>query len=233
MPELIDKQSDFVLKVLTEGLQVREAIERGDVLSFDLEQAKLREMLLSAADIDGGMRVVLPPGSMPQALWKPDTASTGAWTGEFMGIRYPLACWLDEIFCLDSPWADRWNERKFEVEFYGSNDRAWKFWQQAAILDAKGDMARLEVFFWCVTLGFRGMLADDLPKLAEWSATQREKLCMITPLEFPEEFEPDPPTLVPAHNALLHHRRMLVSCGAVLTVVIPVLFFLLVRNLAR
>lgn len=231
MADLTDKQTDFVLAVLTEGLRVRESLEKGEGVSFDLEQARLREMLLAAAEIDTSMRVTLPPSAMPQALWKPDTQSTGAWTGDFLGIRYPLACWLDELFCLDSPWADRWNERKLEVEFYSTNDRAWKFWQQAAIVDAKGDIQKLEVYFWCVMLGFKGMLADDPAKLSEWSGLQREKLSRIQPLEFPEEFEPDPPTEAQPHHNLLYYRRMLVVCGAVLTVAIPTLFYLVVRGL--
>jgi len=232
MADLADKQSDFVLAVLTEGLRVREALEKGEAVSFEIEQAKLREMLLAAAEIDSSMRVSIPPSAMPQALWKPDTQSTGAWTGDYLGIRYPLACWLDELFSLDTPWADRWNERKLEVEFYATNDRAWKFWQQAAIVDAKADIKKLEVYFWCVMLGFKGMLGDDPGKLAEWSNLQREKLSRIQPLEFPEEFEPDPPTQVAPHHNLLRHRRMLVICGAILTLVIPTLFFLIVHKLA-
>jgi hypothetical protein len=87
----------------------------------------------------------------------------------------------------------------------------------------------MQIFFWCVMLGFRGMLAEEPIKLVEWGAAQREKLCRIQPLEFPEELEPDPPTLVPPHNALLYHQRMLLICGITLMVVIPTLFFLLVR----
>src|SRR6266852_5305509 len=49
----------------------------------------------------------------------------------FLGIRYALACWLDEVFILDSPWGRIWNERKIEEALYGTNDRAWFFWEQA------------------------------------------------------------------------------------------------------
>jgi type VI secretion system protein ImpK len=227
--ELVDRQSEFVLALLSEGLRIRESLERGEALSFDLEYANIREMLLAAADLDGGMKVSVPPNAIPQALWKPDTLAAGAWSGEFLGVRYPLVCWFDEVFCLDSPWADRWNEHKLEAELYGTNDRAWKFWQQAAIVDAKADSNLMQIFFWCVMLGFRGMLAEEPIKLVEWGAAQREKLCRIQPLEFPEELEPDPPTLVPPHNALLYHQRMLLICGITLMVVIPTLFFLLVR----
>jgi len=227
--DLIDRQSEFALALLGEGLRIREALEKGEALSFELEHAHIREMLLAAVDLDGGMRVTVPPNAIPQALWKPDTLASGAWSGEFLGVRYPLVCWVDELFCLDSPWADRWNEHKLEAEIYGTNDRAWKFWQQAAIVDAKADPGLMQIFFWCVMLGFKGMLAEDPQRLVEWGLAQREKLCRIQPLEFPEELEPDPPTQVPPHDALLHHRRMQLVCGIALMVAIPSLFFLLVR----
>ena len=226
---LLDRQADFVLKLLLEGLRVREALERGEALSFELEYGRIREMLVVAADLDGAMRVTIPVGMLPAGMVKPESVNAGAWTGEFMGIRYPLVCWLDEIFCLDSPWADRWNERKLEVDLYKSNDRAWKFWQQAAIIDAKSDIKKLEIYFWCVMLGFRGMMIDDPGRLFEWCATHREKLCQIRPLDFPEELEPDPITRATPHYALLLHRRMLKICGSVLVVAIPILFFLMIR----
>ncbi len=226
---LEDRQSDFILAFLMEGLRIREALEKGNPLSFDLEHSRIREMLVSCSDLDGRMKVTVAPQAIPNAFWKPDTLETGAWTGDFLGILYPLVCWLDEIFCLDSPWADRWNEAKLEADLYGTNDRAWKFWQQAAIIEATGNLKLMQAFFLPVMLGFRGMLADEPMKLIEWSAAMREKLCRINPLEFPEELEPDPPTVVPPHYALLHHRRMLQICGFVLLAIIPSLFFLLVR----
>ena len=87
----------------------------------------------------------------------------------------------------------------------------------------------MQIFFWCVMLGFKGMLAEEPQRLTEWGVAQREKLCRIQPLEFPEELEPDPPTQVPPHDALLHHRRMQIICGVALMAAIPALFFLLVR----
>src|SRR4051812_38795940 len=54
-------------------------------------------------------------------------------SGPFLGARYALVCWLDEIFILDSPWGRVWNEHKLEVRLYSSNDRAWRFWEQARL----------------------------------------------------------------------------------------------------
>jgi hypothetical protein len=74
------------------------------------------------------------------------------------------------------------------------------------------------------------MLAEEPSRLAEWCNLQREKLSHIQPLEFPEELEPDPATQAQPHHGLLRRRRMLIICGAILTVVIPTLFFLMVRG---
>ena len=38
---------------------------------------------------------------------------TGAQVG-FLGVRYALACWLDDIFILDSVWREQWNANKME-----------------------------------------------------------------------------------------------------------------------
>ena len=51
--DLIDRQSEFALALLGEGLRVREALEKGEALSFELEHAHIREMLLAAVDLDG------------------------------------------------------------------------------------------------------------------------------------------------------------------------------------
>src|SRR5205807_5159764 len=78
----------------------------------------------------------------------------------FLGVRYALACWLDEFFILNTPWEKKWNERKLEVELYGTNDRAWKFWRQAELALALPQDDAVEAFFLCVMLGFRGQYRD-------------------------------------------------------------------------
>src|SRR5439155_11845235 len=80
---------------------------------------------------------------------------------QFLGIRYALVCWLDEIFILDSPWKDQWSERSLEIDLYNSRERAWKFWEQADNASARPTTDALEVFFLCVMLGFRGNKVDS------------------------------------------------------------------------
>ena len=72
----------------------------------------------------------------------------------FLGVRYGLTCWLDELFILYSPWERLWNERKLEASLYGTNDRAWRFWEQARLAESRAGSSALEVFYLCVILGF-------------------------------------------------------------------------------
>src|SRR5262249_62306200 len=94
----------------------------------------------------------------------------------FLGIRYALVCWLDEIFILDSPWASEWNERKLEEGLYGTNDRAWKFWEQARKAEARPGTDALEVYYLCVVLGFRGDLRNAPERLAGWRNTIESRI---------------------------------------------------------
>ena len=88
----------------------------------------------------------------------------------FLGARYALACWIDELFIVHSAWADLWKERPFEVALYGSRERAGKFWDQADLVlrrpnaPACPDRARarrVETFFLCIVLGFRGRYLEN------------------------------------------------------------------------
>src|SRR6185312_5642130 len=115
----------------------------------------------------------------------------------FLGIRYALVCWLDELFTSDRIWQAAWNERKLEVELYGSNDRAWKFWQQAALAQARPAADALEAAYLCVTLGFRGKLRDQADRLEPWIAAARLRLGKVDELSWAYAAEPEPATDVP------------------------------------
>ena len=82
--------------------------------------------------------------------------------------KYGLVSWIDEMM-ISTPWngAKWWNENKLETEIYNTNDRAWKFYQQANEASKKQNRDSLEVFYVCVVLGFRGLYGDDPVKAAE------------------------------------------------------------------
>jgi len=68
-----------------------------------------------------------------------------------------------------------WTERKLEEALYGTNDRAWRFWEQAAAADRRADPAVLSTFVLCVALGFRGDYSPNPAKLAEWLTAAKER----------------------------------------------------------
>ena len=50
---------------------------------------------------------------------------------EFLGIRYALTCWLDEML-IEAGWRE-WDENKLESALYRTNIRYGNFWQQARL----------------------------------------------------------------------------------------------------
>lgn len=145
-----EETAKLVYPVLRYGLRLKEHLRLGP-LDMRHEQAELRRLIKAA-----------------------DTASARSGSGEggdsYLGIGYPLACWLDELFILDpaSPWRAAWKEESLEFALARSQDRASKFWEQARQAEVRADGDALEVFYLCMMLGFRGELRDNPGGLREW-----------------------------------------------------------------
>src|SRR5262245_32754085 len=152
--------------VLRYGLRLHQRLELGDQFDLATEQAALKGLLRS-------------PGEATQA---PAPHGDG---DRFLGSRYALACWLDELFISDSPWSSTWRERKLEEALFGTNDRAWKFWAQSKLAQAGADHEALETYFLCVMLGFRGELRDEPDRLAEWCESVEAILNRRRPANWP------------------------------------------------
>jgi type VI secretion system protein ImpK len=213
----------FVYPVLAHGLDLRGRLARGQPAAFDRGHARLKELLLAGpADTSAA-------GPRPPIL--PSTPGGGS--AAFLGSRYALVCWIDELFTHGSPWADRWNERKLEVELYGSNDRAWKFWEQAKLAEQQPGDDALETFFLCALLGFRGTLAEAPARFDEWIVAARERLRALPADETPYDLEPDPVPDVPPRRAARGFARMLAAAGVILLVLIPCAAFLVVAYAGR
>jgi type VI secretion system protein ImpK len=218
-----DEIANLVRAALSRGLELKDRLGRGEPLSLEEEQAALKRLLLSDVEARrwpeyGGDGPPAVPGEAPGR-------------GRFLGIRYALACWLDEIFVLDSTWGTAWNEAKLEVALYGSNDRAWRFWEQAALAEGRPSTGPTEVFFLCVMLGFRGDLCDDPARLRAWVAAARARLGRDGEPAPPSPPRLDPLTAVPPLRGRDHLRRMVLAAGAVLLVLLPLLAFLVARRL--
>jgi len=155
--------SNLVYPVITTALDIRDRVERGDPLDLEKERGRLIELL--PANVASGL----------QAGYSGDGRI-------FLGARYALACWIDELFIVHSSWAERWKPVTLELALFGTRERATRFWEQADIVlgrpgapkppDRPGDDA-LETFFLCIVLGFRGTYAEDAAKVREYVEEMR------------------------------------------------------------
>lgn len=153
--------ADLVFPLLRKALDIKEGLAASpQAWDFADSQKKLLALLQAAVpeplrqDMLGDQRAI--------------DASVSTSRLGFLGIRYALACWLDEIFIGDSSWKDQWNDNKVETTLFGINERATEFWKQARRAESRPTRDALEVYFLCVMLGFRGELFDRPAELAAW-----------------------------------------------------------------
>ncbi len=226
--------ADLVHRVLRRGLDLKERLADGRQLDLDVEQAILKDLLLAATETgripDYGPDRARSRGSLALSDGKAGNNSQA----DFLGVRYALVCWLDELFTLDdTDWSARWNEQKLEVELYGSNDRAWRFWQQANLAQARTSDDALEAFFLCVMLGFRGELRGQDDRLLAWIGSARRRLGQIDQIAWSYASQLNAP--LPARP--LSGRRLLRTSimTAMLTAVavVPCLVFLVIWKIGK
>jgi type VI secretion system protein ImpK len=187
----MDKSTtDLVCPILRQGLLVKEDLRRGKQLSFAQEQQRLKSLF-----------------QMTTAVNLPNNT--------FLGVRYPVACWLDELFILDedSPWKREFEENNIEQALFGRSLGYDLFWDQAKLAEGQSNADALEVFYLCVMLGFRGRLRDDVNQLGNWRdavetmiGERRQRDWEDKPSELPL-----PPTNVPPLKAKEQLRWLLLS----------------------
>jgi type VI secretion system protein ImpK len=226
-----EELAKLVYPVILRGLQVKERLDAGEPLTFEVEQGALKGLLLTdtearrwpdfGGDAEGA---VSRNGGGSEAPALPE---------RFLGVRYALACWLDEIFVLNSPWETQWNEQKLEAALYGTNDRAWKFWQQARLAEKRPGHDALEVYYLCVMLGFRGELRTEPDRLQAWVAAASSHIArgQGQPWVAPPELEPA--TRVPPLRGRDRLRRAVLVGGVLLLLLVPVLATFLVQQLGQ
>jgi type VI secretion system protein ImpK len=204
-----DELADIVYPVVTYALQVRAGLERGDDLDMTAVQSELRTLLKTANEAQ---------------RW-PEYGGDG---DRYLGIRYGLACWLDEIFILDSPWGPQWNERKLEESLYGTNERAWKFWFQAKLAQARPGTDALEAYYLCVMLGFRGEGPEKPDTVATWRDAVENQLSRVYNQPWPGPQELQPEMNATPRRAKERMRQLLIATIAVVALLIPAATFYLV-----
>jgi type VI secretion system protein ImpK len=216
--------ANLVHPILTYGLRLKERLDRGEAPLLEVEQAGLKGLLQSEIE---ARRWASYGGSE-----RTDDQGDGR-RGAFLGIRYALVCWLDELFTTGSAWEAQWNERKLEADLYGTNDRAWKFWEQAKLADTWSDGAPREAMYLCVMLGFCGELRNRPDQLRAWSTAAQARLAKELGREWAYPAELDPPTNVPPLHGREQLQRMVLVGGIALLLLIPLVAFLVVNHMGR
>lgn len=223
--------SNLVHPVFAYGLRLKERLERGETLDFSSEQATLKGLLLSETESRrlpefGG------EGAGHSNISRGSTSGSGRrGPDQFLGIRYALACWLDETFILGSPWEARWTERKIEEALYGSNDRAWAFWEQARMAEARPGSDSLEVFYLCVMLGFRGDMRSKPDQLKAWAENSGKRISREQGKEWPVPPELEPPINVPPLHGRDRLQKMVLAVAVFTFGLVPIIAFLLISQI--
>jgi type VI secretion system protein ImpK len=153
--------ADIVLPVFRKAIEIKEGV-RANERAWDFADSHKKLLALLQTPVPDSLR---PDFFGDQ---RAIDASVGSNRIGYLGIRYALACWLDEIFILDSPWRDKWNDNKVETNLFGMNERAAEFWKQAQRAQTRPNHDGLEAYFLCVMLGFRGDLADKPDEVVSW-----------------------------------------------------------------
>jgi type VI secretion system protein ImpK len=205
----------LVHPVISYALDLKDRLDRGESPNLEAEQRQLMERLRS----DGEVRHLT------------DYMGDG---NIFLGARYALACWIDELFIVHSPWAGLWQERPLEVALFGSRERAGKFWEQADLVLRRPNTPRvptppgpdaMETFFLCIVLGFRGRHLENPGKVREHVEEMRPQVTRTVPWPYPREFEVKTSVEPLLGRATL--RRVIATYGGILLAVACALLILL------
>lgn len=221
--------ANLVCPVLTYGLEVRERLTKGEELNIDEVQARLRDLLQTEV----AARQYLEFGGEMASTTSVSMRDLNRDAGAFLGLRYALSSWVDEIMISESPWAQVWNERKLETALYGLLDRAWKFWEQAAQTESYPNSDALEGFFLCVVLGFRGDYRDNNERLGSWVSAVQGRLAKSAGGEFQLPAELEAPASAPPLRGRQAWLNMMTALGAITLLIIPIVAFIVVQQLGQ
>jgi type VI secretion system protein ImpK len=212
-----DDLTGHVYPVLQHGLRLRARLDRGERPILAAEQAELKRLLGS------------PTQPAPWGMGRDVAASIAiSEPTRFLGIRYALACWLDEIF-IDSPWSREWDEKKVESALFETNIRYRNFWEQARLAETTPDSTdAVEAFLMCVLLGFRGELAEKPDAFREWVSAAKSRAGKGYGKELPAVPEVTPSSNVPLLLGVEGYRKMARTLGLTLLAALPIVTFLVV-----
>lgn len=152
---------------------------------------------------------------------------------DFLGLAYPLVCWIDEKMTGDLRLCGAWSESLLEDQLFGTVDRDWMFWKQAELAETLSNSEALDLFFLCVAHGFTGEFREDPVALEDWVQRAQDQILRAADvyLPFPAALAP-PPAVAPLHGRRL--MRSMVQVGWIASLVLlPTLSYLGMRTLMR
>jgi type VI secretion system protein ImpK len=214
--------ADLVFPVLRKAIEFKEGLQ-SNPRAYDFADSQKKLLGLLQAPVPDSLR--------PDMLGDQRAIDASVSTNRigYLGIRYALACWLDEIFISDSAWKDQWNDNKVETNLYGMNERASEFWKQAQRAQSRPTRDALEVYYLCAMLGFRGEMIDRANEMIEW----REKVePQITQSEGREYQPPPGMTITPNVRALKGAavmQKWFIAAMLVGLLLIPLVIVLILR----
>jgi hypothetical protein len=202
------------------GLDLLGRLEQGHTPNVENERQKLLGLVQGDSELQNSPMYV---GDQTPAVGRGGgvTGPLGNVSGQYLGVRYALACWADEVMLRFAPpwWADRWESDTLEVRLYGgAQERAWRFWEQAKRAEGKGGPEALEAYLWAVMLGFRGEPDQAAPPVVpkEWVDGVRRRVLQVRQGDFPLPVDRDTVTRVPPLRGRQKLRAMLRAFAVVL-----------------
>ncbi len=215
MSSMREELAKNVYPVMLHGLKLKERLSRGERPHLAAEQATLKGMLGSPSQPPPGGGGADPHASMGD-------------TNRFLGARYALTCWLDEVF-IESSWQREWDENKLEQSLFHTNIRYSNFWSQARLAESiPGNSDAQEAFLLCVLLGFRGEFGERPDQLREWVTAARARASKGMGKELPPIPEKTPESNVPLLLGVEGYQRMIKTFSIGLLVLAPLVTFLLI-----
>lgn len=152
---------------------------------------------------------------------------------DFLGLAYPLVCWIDEQMTADPRLGEAWSDSLLEDQLFGTADREWMFWKQAEIAERLPNKDALDLFFLCVAHGFTGEWHDNPKALEDWMQRTQAQTLRAADLYLPFPTTLAPPCAVTPLHGRRAMRSMVVAGWVASLILLPTLSYLGIRVLMR
>ena len=225
--------------VINAGMKLFQEVQDSSVVNMVDRQAELIELLdryltptgtdsavgadkkrsMNYQGLEMGLESGVKPGGLPA---KDDLAGVS---------RYLLACWLDELFVVDTALSRQWNENKLEMLMFGTNDRAWRFWDHVNSEAVSKNIEVQQIALSCIMHGFQGQMVESHSELSAWVEKCKNSFFM----KAQDSWTPPPGLPIMADTPVLKGRGELDSVIRIALVfgviLLPVISFLVVYSI--